>query len=97
MTNLKPNEIHAHVKNRKLMRWGNNNPIKLSEMTDTHLKSVYQLIKDSYKEDAKINGYSKQEWLNKIKTEVEFRNKQIGILADNTTGRLRMVLKKLII
>jgi len=88
-------EFPAHSKNRKVMYWGSANKKKLADMDDSHLKTVFQMVKKNYPDNAVINGYSKEAWLKGLETEVNYRNAQIDMLAENTTGKLRMVIKKL--
>lgn len=90
-------EFPAHAKNRKMMFWGADQGKKLAELDDSHLKIIGGMIKNKFQNYSTINGYSKDAWLAAIKTEEQFRNAQINILANNTSGKLRMVLKKLMI
>lgn len=90
-------EFPAHAKNRKMMFWGADQGKKLAELDDSHLKIIVGMIKDKFQNYSTINGYSKDAWLLAIKTEEQFRNTQINILANQTSGKLRMVLKKLMI
>lgn len=94
-TMIRNKEFPAHSKNRKVMYWGAATKKKLAEMDDSHLKIVFQMVKNNYPDTAIINGYSKQAWLKGLETEVNYRNAQIDVLAGNTCGKLRMVIKKL--